>query len=78
MVGGGEAELDIFTDPEYRGKGLATSVALLLIDKLLEIGLTPTWSAWSFRVESLSVAKHIGFIPTEDVQAWVWVEEEQH
>jgi hypothetical protein len=44
MVGRGMAEINISTEEVFRGKGYATLAAILLIDKLLGDGLTPTWS----------------------------------
>ena len=52
MVGKGMAEVEISTVEAFRGKGYATITATLLIDKLLEQGLTPTWSTWPFALES--------------------------
>lgn len=74
MEGKNMAEIDICTDEAYRGKGYATISAFLLIDKLLEEGLTPTWSTWPFRVESQHIAKKLGFIPQPDAKAWIWQE----
>jgi hypothetical protein len=74
MVGDNKAEIDIFTDEKFRGKGLATISAILLIDKLLDEGLTPTWSTWPFRVESQHIAQKLGFVMQPDAKAWIWQE----
>ena len=74
MEGKNMAEIDISTEEAYRGKGYAKISAFLLIDKLLEEGLTPTWSTWPFRVESQHIAKKLGFIPQPDAKAWIWQE----
>ncbi|MBN2851300.1 MAG: GNAT family N-acetyltransferase [Clostridia bacterium] len=74
MVGKGMAEIDIATDESFRGKGYATAAAMLLIDKLLEINLTPCWSSWPFRIESQHIAQKLGFIPSPDEKAWIWME----
>jgi len=73
-VGKGLAEIDIGTEEAFRGHGYATMAAILLIDKLLEVGLTPTWSTWPFRVESQRVAVKLGFVPQPDATAWIWME----
>lgn len=74
MVGRGKAEIDIETDEAFRGKGYATLAATLLIDKLLENNLTPTWSTWPFRVESQHIAQKLGFVSQPDAKAWIWME----
>lgn len=74
MVGKNMAEIEIFSDEAFRGKGYATISAILLIDKLLDEGLTPTWSTWPFRIESQHIAKKLGFIPHPDAKAWIWQE----
>lgn len=72
MVGGGYAEIDIETNPDFRGKGYGTLTALALIEKLLEQSLTPCWSTWPEKVASQAIAKKVGFLPQADVKAWVW------
>lgn len=74
MMGKGMAEVDIGTEENCRGKGYATLAATLLIDKLLENKLTPTWSTWPFRVESQHIAQKLGFIAQPDAKAWIWME----
>jgi len=74
MVGKGMAEIDIGTEEAFRGKGYATIAAALLIDRLLEEGLTPCWSTWPFRLESQHIAGKLGFVPQPDVTAWIWME----
>jgi RimJ/RimL family protein N-acetyltransferase len=65
MVGKNMAELDIETDEGYRGRGYATIAAFSLIDRLLEQGLTPCWTAWPFRKASHAVARKVGFAHAE-------------
>ena len=74
MIGDGLAELDIFTEEAYRGRGYATYAAILLINQLLREGLTPTWSCWPYRVESQHLAQKLGFLPQPDAQAFIWAE----
>jgi len=75
MVGKGNAEIDIATDERYQNKGYATLAATLLIDKLIESGLTPSWSTWPFRVESQQIAQKLGFTAEPDAKAWIWMED---
>ncbi len=74
MIGDGMAEIDIGTEEAFRSMGYATAAATLLIDNLLQDGLTPSWSCWPFRVESQGLAKKLGFLPQPDARAWIWVE----
>jgi len=74
MVGQNKAEIDIYTDEAFRGKGYATIAVLSLIDKILKDGLTPTWSTWPFRIESQHIAKKLGFASAPDAKAWIWQE----
>jgi len=75
MVGKGMAEIDIGTVEQYRNKGYATLAATLLIDKLIECNLIPTWSTWPFREESQRVAQKLGFTTKPDEKAWIWMED---
>lgn len=74
MIGKDMAEIDIATQENFRGRGLATLAATLLIDKLLEYNLTPTWSTWPFRLESQHIAQKLGFTSKPDAKAWIWME----
>jgi hypothetical protein len=78
MVGKNMAEIDIGTEEAFRGKGYATIAAMTLIDKLLEEKITPCWSTWSFRVESQHICQKLGFVPQQDVKAWIWMESMQN
>ncbi|MCL2500259.1 MAG: GNAT family N-acetyltransferase [Defluviitaleaceae bacterium] len=77
MTGGGQAEIGVDTKEGHQGRGYATLTALALIEKLLEIGLTPCWAAWDFREASIKLAEKIGFTPAPDAVAWVWYEKEE-
>ena len=74
MVGKKMVEIDIGTEENYRERGYATISALALIDRLLEVDLTPTWSTWPFRLESQHIAEKLGFIKQPDAIAWIWME----
>ena len=49
FVGKGEAEIDIHTHEEYRGRGLATLTASAFIEACLSRGLRPNWACWPER-----------------------------
>lgn len=74
FVGGNAAEIDIYTHEDYRRKGLAKACALAFIEECLAENLTPSWSCWPFREESIALAKAIGFDESQDVPAHFWAE----
>lgn len=69
-IGGGEAEIELVTHPDYRGKGLATHVARALVRQCLERGIAPAWSCASANAASIAVALKAGFTPCEDVMLY--------
>lgn len=71
-VGGGEAEIDINTNENYRRKRFATIVATAFIDYCLENNIVPNWSCWPFREESILLAKKLGFEEKQDIPAIYW------
>lgn len=74
FVGGKEAEIDIFTHEDHRGKGLGKACAIAFIERGLAENLTPSWSCWPFRKESIALAKSIGFDESQDAPAHFWAE----
>lgn len=66
-IGGGEAEIELQTHPDYRGRGLATEVARALVRQCLERDITPAWSCATANTASIAVALKAGFEPIEDV-----------
>ncbi len=74
MVGGGYAEIDIKTNPDFQKKGYGTLTALALIQQLIQQSLIPCWSSWPEKTASQAIAKKVGFLPQADVNAWVWDE----
>lgn len=75
MIGKNHAELDVFTEAEFRKNGYAKLTSITLISELLEKNIIPVWCTWPYRIESQILAKAIGFEQQEDVQAYIWVEE---
>ena len=68
-VGGGEAEVDIFTEEKYRRRGYAQWAACAFIEECLARNLTPSWSCWPEREASYALAKKLGFEDRPDVPA---------
>ena len=71
-VGGGEAEVDIFTDEASRGRGLAALTACAFIEECLKRGLHPAWACWPYREGSYKLAKKLGFEERPDAPAFYW------
>ena len=61
-VAGGLAEVDVVTDPEFRGRGLATVVAQQFIRECLGRGVTPTWDCFAYNTGSMRLAEVLGFV----------------
>ncbi len=76
MIGKGYAEIDVYTEDAYRGKGFAKVVSMNLIDELLKNDLKPSWCTWPYRVESEKLALSLGFELAHTVQAHIWLEGE--
>lgn len=60
-IGSGEANLAVFTSPEYRGKGFAAAVTVACIEECLRRDLTPTWDCDSDNPASARLARKLGF-----------------
>lgn len=73
-VGGGQAEVDIHTREDYRGRGLAGLTASAFIEETLRRGLLPNWSCWPERLASAALARKLGFDEQPDVPALLWAE----
>lgn len=73
-VGGGEAEVDIFTEEDCRGRGLAAITAVAFIEECQKRGLTPAWACWPYREGSYKLAKKLGFEECPDAPAFYWTE----
>jgi RimJ/RimL family protein N-acetyltransferase len=57
----GLAEVDVATDPEFRGRGLAGVVTRQFIKQCLDRGLAPTWDCFSYNTGSLRLATSLNF-----------------
>lgn len=56
------AEVDIMTDSNYRGKGLANIVAEQFIDHCLSRNIQPRWDCDVDNVASINLGSKLGFI----------------
>jgi GNAT superfamily N-acetyltransferase len=61
-IGGGKAEFEIQTHPQFRRRGLARAVGAALILTCLERGLEPCWDAAN--TPSSALARQLGFRST--------------
>lgn len=73
MVGKNEAEIDIFTNDEFRGKGYAFTCSVALIRELLNSKLKPNWTAWKAKKASVHIAEKLGFENIVDLKTCVWI-----
>lgn len=60
-VYGGEVETDIRIDESRRGQGLGTRLGQEYIKACAEDGLSPRWSCWEDKEESVRLARRLGF-----------------
>ncbi len=75
FTGAGEVEIDIHTEPAYRGRGLAFLAASAFIEDCLARGLRPVWGCWPENTPSLSLARRLGFTAEPDQPVCLWVDE---
>jgi RimJ/RimL family protein N-acetyltransferase len=66
-IGGGEAEVEVGTVPELRGRSLATVAARAFIAGCLDRGLRPAWSCGSRNAASAALARKLGFVEQEEL-----------
>lgn len=56
------AEVDVVTDPEYRGRGLASVTARQFIKECLGRGVVPTWDCFAHNSGSMKLAAKLSFV----------------
>ena len=61
-IGSGEANIGVFTVPEFRRNGHAARACTAYIDHCLQLGLVPTWDSDSDNPRSADLARKLGFI----------------
>jgi RimJ/RimL family protein N-acetyltransferase len=69
-IGGGEAEVEVGTVPEYRNRGLATLACSAFLEECLARGLTPAWSCEAGNAPSAALARRLGFRNLEEVPVY--------
>lgn len=74
FIGAGEAEISIFTAPEYRRRGLATLAASAFVEACLARGLNPIWGCFPENHPSMALAHKLGFGNAFDqpICFWEW------
>lgn len=60
-VSDGQCGIGIETVAAHRGRGFATQTASAFVEHCAERGVVPHWDAWSSNLESVAVAKKLGF-----------------
>jgi RimJ/RimL family protein N-acetyltransferase len=66
-IGGGEAEVEVGTAPEYRGRGLAGRACRAFMEECLTRGLRPAWSCSAGHQASTALARKLGFVESEAI-----------
>ncbi|WP_139993124.1 GNAT family N-acetyltransferase [Paenibacillus paridis] len=62
FVGGSDYEIGIHTyDDKHRGQGLATAMAVALVQNCVGRGGVPHWTTEGFRKDSIAIARKLGF-----------------
>ena len=56
------AEVDVVTDTQFRGQGLATIVAQEFNRLSVRSGITPTWDCFDYNTGSIKLAQRLGFV----------------
>jgi RimJ/RimL family protein N-acetyltransferase len=69
-LGGGEAEIEIATDPRYRRRGLAVAAGEAFIAECSRRGLVPAWTCASRNEPSVRSAARLGFVQFRDVACY--------
>jgi len=66
-IGGGEAEMEVGTVPEFRRSGLARAACSAFMGECRRRGLRPAWSCASENAPSRELALRLGFRQVEEV-----------
>ncbi|WP_339229288.1 GNAT family N-acetyltransferase [Oceanobacillus sp. FSL K6-2867] len=71
FIGQSFAEIDIVTQNQYAGKGFASILGELFIDKCSERGLTPGWDCDVNNISSIKLAAKLGFVKPVEYSIFV-------
>jgi RimJ/RimL family protein N-acetyltransferase len=66
-IGGGEAEIEIGTVPEFQGRGLATLACRAFLEECTARDLHPAWSCSIGNPPYEAVARKLGFVEQEQI-----------
>jgi RimJ/RimL family protein N-acetyltransferase len=67
VIGGGEAEIQVWTADEFRNRGLARRTAAAFIRQCLARGLKPGWTTDVENLVSRALAPKLGFVPVGEI-----------
>jgi RimJ/RimL family protein N-acetyltransferase len=67
VIGGGEAEIQIWTADEFRNRGFARRTAAAFIRQCLARGLKPGWTTDIENLVSQALAPKVGFVPVGEI-----------
>jgi RimJ/RimL family protein N-acetyltransferase len=71
VIGGGEAETQIWTHGEFRGRGLAKLTATAFMEQCVARSLKPGWTCNSDHHVSAALAQKVGFVPVGTIYGYV-------
>lgn len=75
MIGQEEAEIDVYTHEDFQKRGFAFKTSITLIEVLIKKGITPNWTCWKAKENSIRLAKRLGFENATYINAYIWVED---
>lgn len=67
VIGGGEAEIQVWTADEFRNRGLARRTAAAFLRQCRERGLKPGWTTDVENLVSRALAPKLGFVPVGEI-----------
>jgi RimJ/RimL family protein N-acetyltransferase len=70
-IGGGEAEIQVWTGQAFRGCGLATLTATAFIKDCQDRGLKPGWTTDLGNQPSIAVARKVGFVCLGEIYGYL-------
>jgi RimJ/RimL family protein N-acetyltransferase len=68
FISGKMVEIGIDTKEEYRKKGFGFLTSMAFIEYALSCGLEPNWGCWTFNIESIALAKKLGFLERSNIK----------
>jgi RimJ/RimL family protein N-acetyltransferase len=60
-IGDNKIDIGIETMPDYRMKGLAESIAYVMIKYCIDNGFEPNWGCNASNIGSIRIAQNLGF-----------------